>query len=121
MIAVTLTACYNSSTDTLSFSDSEDIKEYYEVAKNETNPYEAYKDAITQLKIMHQNKTDIKTISYDSCANTALKEKINSLKNNIELNVIDYGYLDYLLNDTIDNSEYAVMWDFMRSENFEML
>jgi len=116
-----LSACYTSSNDSLNYSDSKDIKKYYEVAKTESDPVKAYKDAFTQLRILHQKKTDIKTVVYDSCVNAALKEKINYIKNDIKLNVIDYGYLDYLINSTKENIEYAVMWNFMHSNNFNAL
>lgn len=116
-----LFACYNSGNDSLTYSDSKDIKKYYKEAKEETDPIKAYKDALAELKIMHQNKTDVKTISYDSCITDALSKKIDYLKNAIEFNVIDYRYLDYLVADSVSSVDDFVFWNFMHSQNFNML
>jgi len=116
-----LTACYNGNDNTLNYSDSKKIADYYKEAKNEALPLEAYKDAFTQLEIMHNNKTDVKTIVSDSCINNALAEKINFLKNSIELNVIDYDYLNYLITDSVKLVKEALSWNFMHSENFSAL
>lgn len=121
IILQNLIACYNSSNDELNFSDSKDISEYYEIVKTEADPVEAYKEAIMQLKIMHQNKTDIATVSYDSCINRALSNKINYLKNRMELNVIDHEFLNYLLIDSVNAVNNDSLWNFMRSENFNNL
>jgi len=116
-----LSACYNGGGDELNYSDSKNIKEYYKIAKTEVAPVEAYKDAFTQLKIMHQNKTDIQTIGYDTCINKALSDKINYIKKTIELNVIDYGYLNYLVTDSVKSIDEVASWNFMHSKNFNSL
>jgi len=122
-LILSLTACYNSgnNNDDLNYSDAKDIAEYHKIAKAEENPAEAYKNAFAELRILHQNKTDIKTIGYDSCINKALADKINYLKNSMELNVIDSDYLNYLVIDSIKSLEEEAQWRFMHSNNFNLL
>lgn len=119
-VLIYLSACYNSN-ENLNFSDAKDIDAYYKIANSSPDVAKAYEDAFMQLKILHLNKTDIRTVSQDTCINKPLADKINQIKKTIELNIIDHNYLSYLVIDSLKLEEKDDSWNFMHSKNFNSL
>lgn len=101
-------------------SSTKDFDYFYNLAKQEENPVKALKQAYKEAKIIQINQPDEKTIYYDSCNVDILNEKIRVSDGNLNINVVDLGFLNRFVEKSeakLINTDYKI-WHFLRSSYF---